>query len=170
MTKANNLVISDAKLIFRNFSGEEGRFNPAGRRNFCVLLDPNIADVMESEGWNIRWFEPRDEDDIRQPYVQVSVNYKNYPPKIVLISAGGKTVLQEDMVHILDWAEIETVDLIVRPYSWEVNDKSGVKAYLKTMYVTIVEDEFESKYGDVPYANAPSLNVMDDVELPFDMD
>ena len=31
-----------------------------------------------------------------------------------------------------------------------MNAKKGVKAYIKSMYVTLVEDEFEKKYVDVP--------------------
>jgi hypothetical protein len=73
-----------------------------------------------------------------------------YPPKITLITGTGRQFLDEDTVNILDWAEFEAVDLIVRPYNWELNGKKGVKAYLKTMYVTIVEDELAKKYRDVP--------------------
>lgn len=154
-----NLVIENAKIGFRNFSGKEGKFNPAGRRNFCVFLESYLATGLENDGWNIRWLEPRDEGEERQAYLQVAVSYENIPPKIVLVTSHGKTQLDENSVNILDWAEIQNVDLIIRPYNWDVNGKSGVKAYVKSMYVTLVEDEFESKYVDVPDS---AINTMSD--------
>lgn len=147
------ISIENARIGFRNFSGKEGKFNPVGRRNFCVFLESDIASTLHNDGWNVKWLEPRNEEDDLQPYLQVAVSYENIPPKILMISAHGKTILDADSVGVLDWAEIIEVDLIIRPYNWEVNGKIGVKAYVKSMYVTIAEDEFEAKYYDAP--NAP---------------
>ena len=146
----NNITIENAKLMFRNFSGKEGQYNPEGRRNFCVLLGKDISKTLEHDGWNVKYLKPKDPSDDEQAYLQVAVSFDPYPPKIVLISSSGKTNIEEDEVNILDWAEIANVDLIIRPYNWERNGKGGVKAYLKALYVTIVEDELEAKYRDVP--------------------
>ncbi len=145
-----NLSIENAKIGFRNFSGREGQFNPKGKRNFVVFLDEENAKNLENDGWNIRWLRPRDPEEEPQAYLPVDVAFEHYPPKIVLITSHGKNDLNEETVNTLDLAEIRTIDLIIRPYSWEVGDKKGIKAYLRTMYVTIVEDEFEAKYRDVP--------------------
>lgn len=144
-----NIVIENARIGFRNFSGAEGKFNPKGRRNFCVFLDTELGEVLQDDGWNIRWLEPREEEDEKQAFLQVAVSYNNIPPKIVQITSRGQTILDEDMVGVLDWAEIENVDVIIRPYNWEVSGKKGVKAYVKSMYVTILEDEFAHKYNDI---------------------
>jgi len=152
----NNITIEGAKIIFRNFSGKESRFNPAGRRNFCVILDPELAKTLEQDGWNVRYLPPRDDDDFEVPYLQVAVNFEGRtPPKIITITNDGKTVLDAESVSVLDWADIENVDLIIRPYNWVLHEgtrseKRGVKAYLKSMYVTIHEDELERKYRTVP--------------------
>lgn len=145
-----NIVIENARIAFRNFSGKEGKFNPAGRRNFCVFFEPDLGRQLEQDGWNIRWLQPRDENEEEQAYLQVAVSYDNIPPKVILVTGKGKSQLDEESINILDWAEIENIDLIIRPYNWDVNGKTGVKAYVKSMYVTLVEDEFESKYVDVP--------------------
>lgn len=144
-----NLSVENARIIFRNFAGKEGKFNPAGKRSFCLLLDDDTAERLADQGWNVKTLAPRDPDDDPQPYVQVAVQFGNYPPNIYLISGKTKTKLDEDTVSILDYAEIENVDLIINPSRWEVSGKSGVKAYLKTLYVTIVENEFEKKYRDL---------------------
>ena len=150
-----NIRIEGAIIRFRNFSGKEGKFNPAGRRNFCVLFDPieqkDLVEKLISDGWNIRWLTPKDESEDDIPYISVSVSYDNIPPKIYIVTKKKKTLIEdEDTINMLDWAELENVDLVLRPYNWEVNGKSGVKAYLKTGYFTIVEDEFADKYEDIP--------------------
>lgn len=141
-----NISVENARIIFRNFAGKEGKFNPKGKRNFCLVIDNDIAPQLEEIGWNIKYLNPRDPDDVPQAYLQVSVAYENFPPKIWLISGNKKTELTEDTISVLDYAEIENIDIIVRPYAWEVNGKGGVKAYVKNMYVTIAENEFERKY------------------------
>jgi len=147
------VVLENCRLLFRNFSGKEGRFAPEGRRTFSVALEHDQAAAMEAAGWNIKTLNARDEEDEPQPIIQVRVGFKGGRPiRIVLVTTRGKTQLTEDLVSILDWVEIIKADLIIRPYEWEVGEKSGVTAYLQSLFVTIREDPLELKYADLPDA------------------
>lgn len=169
---ANKLDLENVRIEFRNFSGEAGKFNRKGDRNFCVMLDDRIdlAEQLKEEGWNIKYLSPRNEDEEPVPYLPVKVSFGKYPPVIYLISGGKKTKLSEDDVSILDWAEIENengdrnrVDLQVSPYSWEVSGREGISAYCKALYVRIAEDRFAKKYMNVP-DNASTSRFGDDIE------
>jgi hypothetical protein len=144
-----NVVMEDVRIIFRNFAGKEGMYNREGDRNFAVLLDDDVAKMMLADNWNIKRLKAREEGDEEQAYLSVSVNFKGRPPLIAMITSRGRNFLGEDEVELLDWADIRTVDLIIRPYEWAVNGKTGVKAYLQAIYVTIEEDALQLKYADL---------------------
>lgn len=151
----NTVLMEGVRIVFRNFAGKEGQYNREGDRNFAVLLDDTVANQMLEDDWHIKWLKPREDDDedaLPQAYLPVSVNFKGKPPRIILITSRGRSNLDEHSVEMLDWADIKNVDLIVRPYHWTVNQKSGVKAYLQSIYVTIEEDALELKYAEMDQA------------------
>lgn len=150
------ISIENANILrgtFRNFAGKPGKYNRAGgSRSFCVAIDdPDFAQQLIDEGWNVRIRTAREEGDPPSYYIQVAVRFENYPPNIYMLTRRNRVRLDEDSVKNLDYAEIVEADVIISPSNWEVNGNTGIKAYLDTMYVTIEEDEFAEKYASEEY-------------------
>lgn len=154
------VVMENVKIIFRNFAGNPDTFNPrGGKRTFNVVLPMEVAEAMARDGWNVKFPGPRDDGEERDPRIQVEASYNVRPPKVYLITSRGKTPLTESEIAMLDWAEITNVDLTLNPFAWGPNyeGKSGIKAYLGSIYVTILEDELDRKYADMHTAGAPPM-------------
>ncbi len=151
---AVEFMVENATLLFKNFSGRATEFNREGDRNFVLVLTEEVAARLSQDDWNVRILPAREEGDPDRLVLDVTVKFGKYPPKIILITNDGKTRtrLDEDMISILDGADVQEWDLMINPSFWEFNGKSGVKAYLKSAYVTLREDALDRKYGAVPEA------------------
>lgn len=165
--KSANIVVDDAQIIFRNFRGIDRGYNPKHEKSFSLFIDPERFDVeaMRADGWNIKQLKPREgyEDEISY-HLPVTVRWDNFPPSIYLVTKVSedkyrRTRLDEETSFMIDTAEIASVKVeISHGKTYEFNGKIGIKAYLKKMYIELVEDRFEDAYE---WAD-------DDDEVPFD--
>lgn len=145
----NILQVNDARIIYRNFRGEGGKFNREGDRNFAMII-PNqeLADELIARGWNVKIKEPREEGDDPFMYLPVKVKFNDRGPQVYLVTGDRTNRLEEDVVSMLDDIDIRSVDLDIRPYDWEVNGKTGRTAYLQCMEVIQEIDRFAARMAE----------------------
>lgn len=150
MANVNNINIEGATIIWKNFSGERDSFNP-GKRGFSVVIDDAVmADELRQEGWNIKE-RPLQEgaDPSEQEWtLPVKLNMNRYT-QVWLIVRNHKTLLDKNTVAQLDVVDIIDCDISIRPYEWEMSGRTGITAYVDSMYVTIRENKFAEKYADL---------------------
>ena len=126
---------------FRNFRGEKTEINKLGRRVFTVFLPEPVAQYMEETGWYVRHKPPYREGDDPQNLFDVEVSYDTkdgkFPvPIVTLVSWDGtETALTEETIGLLDTTDIVDAEVTVRPHNWNVNGRSGCKAYLQELKV-----------------------------------
>ena len=150
MANVNNINIEGALIIWKNFSGERDKFNP-GKRGFSVVIDDSaMAKELKQEGWNVKE-RPLQEgaDPSEQEWtLPVKLNMNRYT-QVWLIVGNHKTLLNEDTVAQLDVVDIVNCDISIRPYEWEMSGRTGITAYVDSMYVTIRENKFAEKYANL---------------------
>ena len=152
------IQIDDARIIFKNFRGEGGKFNKEGDRNFAVVI-PNeeIAEALQNDlnrygvGWNVKIKAPREEGDAPFMYLPVKVKFNERGPAIYLESGKHRVKLNEDTVSMLDEIDILSVDMNIRPYDDEINGKPFRAAYLQSIWVTQDTDRFEDRFAEEEY-------------------
>lgn len=143
-----SFLVEGANIIFRNFAGAAREFNSEGDRNFSVILPKDLALKLKGEGWRVKQLKPRDDDEEGDYHLKVKVNYKTgRPPRVVLMTSNNRTDLGADEVSMIDVADIKNVDLIINGY-WNDMSGGGYTGYLKTMFVTVNEDDLEMKYQE----------------------
>lgn len=141
-----DITIWNAELYFKNFSGDPGRFNNAGDRNFGVFIDDKTAADLEADGWNVKRAKP-DDTGYQRPYLKVKVNFKG-KPKIYLVTNGNKQFLDEDTVDLLDRYTFEKIDIKIRHAYLKNYDV--YTNYLDKGFFTLLEDDLDRAYFGEP--------------------
>lgn len=164
-----NLIFENARITRLNFQGKEGPYNKEGDMNFLLVLPEELAVQMAEDGWNVKRFKPGEGEDVGEAFIQVAVEYKKgRPPNIVLVTGHNRTTLTENEVELLDWIDIEDVDLIVNPYNWNVRGETGVKAYLKDMFIRPRLTVLDRKYADYKEIDRRGQSPLQITDTPHD--
>lgn len=143
------LEINDARIIWPNFEGRGDRFNKQGDRNFTLVIpDQEIAEALMNDkskygdGWNVK-IKKRDDDDAPFMNMKVKVSFNGRGPNIYLVSGNKQVALNEDTVKCLDYIDIISCDMDIRPFDGEMpNGQTFRTAYLSAMRVHQRVDRF----------------------------
>lgn len=115
--------------VWRHFDVSDGDYK------FTVFLPEDLYIAMADEGWYVKHKE-KYAGDQREFQIDVGFRFDKYPPNITMITDDGARVpITEDNVAILQTADFERVDLVIRPYNWQKDSSSGVSAKLDSMDV-----------------------------------
>jgi len=161
-----NLVVNNASIGFKNFSGRPGDFNAAGARNFCVFFDMQMAQQLEADGWKIKYTRPSEEWE-QKGFMKVNIMFGKYPPKVGLASkaAGLEMIVDETQLDRFDGFEFDNIDLVIRPYNYPAkgNRPGGVTAYVQEAVFVLKESDLMNKYANYGQSPVPTP----EGDLPF---
>ena len=156
-------------LFGSDFEGR-GKYKPG----FALGLEDSMAEDMAEDGWNIKIWQPKDDDGNPDPerkgiyYLPVEVRFDKKPPRLYIIGSSTKILTEiteqnrKDIDDIINERErLEYADITISASRWK--DDYGnwrIKAYLSAIRVWFKESRFDMKYAE--YGTAPA-----DPDIPF---
>lgn len=171
MERINNINIEDGILAYTNFSGKKSE---SGKRTVTFVIPDDIAQDLIKDGWNLR-LETFEKQPDRSPryLLNCTIQYRTKDgrpkdPKIYLVRPNGLQHMTEETVDNLDGGvDILSVDAVIRPFYWEVGSRSGISAYINSMYITVKEEPVDAKYRKMLQEMNEDVSIDD---LPFAID
>jgi hypothetical protein len=148
--KRELLIIDDARIVHRNFSGVGSMYNREGDRNFSLIIPTEeLKEQLVERGWNVKIKPPREEGDVPFMFLPVKVAINDRGPDVYLVSGAAKRKLGEESISCLDNIDILTINMDIRAYDWNLPDgRSGRTAYLQGMEVIQKVNRFAPEYTE----------------------
>lgn len=169
MANRRVLKVESPEIFMVNFAGRVTDNNPKGHRQFAWKIPtPEMAEAMKEEGWAVWYTKESERYGEPAPCITVEMRWHNTKelehlnPKIYRCTRKHPTgvLLTEDLVPDLERDEIQDIVLWINPSHWTVNGKSGIKAYVDSMWVKVEDNDPTDKFWHYP----------DEDELPFEME
>ena len=163
----------DFEVLFSNLEGRKNQHNPKGDRTFRLKFnDPEFAQQLAEDGWNIRIYTPKNEEYEPYHFMTVKTKFREdsdnvyQDPEIHLVNSKNDILCGAQNMHDVDMAftnrKVERVDLVINPYHWVnpgMGNGEGITAYIREMWVEIQDSPFASRYANRSNFNAGSEEV-----------
>lgn len=174
-------VVNGAMYTHPNFKGT--KFGRGGERNFGLILEPELAEALTRDGWDVRWPAPdltNQRGEPLKPIIYPRIKFfgpegtpegrKN--PMIIIVDQGIQYKFGEDRIDSLDdykFSMIDHIDAVIG--GWWSEHKDGtpyIKAACNNLRIVLRDNpnadiyrQWNQGYEEMPWAN------MGDTEVPF---
>ena len=147
--KVDDIYITEGEIAYSNFSGRPTQFKPEGGVRTVTFVIPHDIAMLEAKfTFRTRNGQPRD-------------------PKIFIVRNDRLVHMTEETIDTLDRADILSVDADLGASHWEYGGRTGITAYINSMYVTIKDNPVDEKYRKMLDQMNDSFLPTDDGDLPF---
>lgn len=93
--ESGRYVVRGARILFPNFAGVEQEYNAAGKRNFRLQLDEDLANEMRDRGVHVREREGRDETEETQYLMKIGI-YSDADVRLLSGKAMTKVLIENN--------------------------------------------------------------------------